>query len=73
MRGREYASKLLSHLLAMADQERRHCFLEANNESASRLYERHGFRIVASPYKPGGDVGEPLIYPMARAPSDISQ
>lgn len=42
-RGKGYASLLMLHITARADQEGRICLLEATSTKSRTLYERHGF------------------------------
>lgn len=59
-RGRGLASRVLMHLLGGADAEGRPVSLHVTqgNDTARRLYERHGFRLTGEtePLRPGSSV-----------------
>jgi len=59
-----HGSALLQHALHRSDRDRAPAYLESTNPANIRLYERHGFRVLATI-----QVGSsPPIFPMLRAP-----
>jgi ribosomal protein S18 acetylase RimI-like enzyme len=62
--GRGHGSALLRHVLGRCDRDRMPAYLESTNPANIPLYERHGFRVLATI-----QVGSsPPIFPMLRAP-----
>jgi ribosomal protein S18 acetylase RimI-like enzyme len=51
--GKGYGSTLLHEALAMVDRDRKLAYLEATNRGSRRLYERHGFEVIAEIQVPG--------------------
>jgi GNAT superfamily N-acetyltransferase len=61
-RNKGYGAALLAHGLSQCDREHRPAYLWSSNPLNTSLYERHGFRIVATI-----QVGSsPAIFPMLR-------
>jgi ribosomal protein S18 acetylase RimI-like enzyme len=48
LQGRGRGTALLEEGLARADQSKRPCYLETSEERNLNLYERHGFKVVAT-------------------------
>ena len=62
--GQGYGSTLMSHALALADQEHLPAYLESSNERNITLYERHGFKVMDR-LQSGNSPG---LWPMLRDP-----
>ena len=61
--GKGYGSALLQHALRQCDRDHAPAYLESTNPANIPLYERHGFRVLATI-----QVGSsPPIFPMLRA------
>jgi ribosomal protein S18 acetylase RimI-like enzyme len=61
--GKGYGSALLQHALRQCDRDHAPAYLESSNPANIPLYERHGFRVLATI-----QVGSsPPIFPMLRA------
>ncbi|MCC6919857.1 MAG: GNAT family N-acetyltransferase [Alphaproteobacteria bacterium] len=63
MRGRGLGSSMLEATLKRVDDDRMPAFLDNSNPKNTRLYERHGFRIVTE-YRPRNDA--PVVQGMWR-------
>jgi GNAT superfamily N-acetyltransferase len=63
--GGRLGSALLSHTLALADEDGAPAYLEATSARSRALYERHGFVATADFAAPGG----PTVWPMWREPT----
>ena len=62
--GKGYGSALLKHVLVNCDRSSQVAYLESTSPQSVRLYERHGFKVLAEI-----QVGSsPSIFPMTRAP-----
>jgi GNAT superfamily N-acetyltransferase len=60
--GKGYGSALLKHVLANCDRSGQVAYLESTSPESVRLYERHGFKVLAKI-----QIGSsPSIFPMAR-------
>ncbi len=57
-------SALMRPVLQKADEEGMPCYLEASNERAVPLYQRHGFKVMEEAQIPDG----PVFWPMRREP-----
>ncbi len=64
LQGRGRGTALIRQGLAWADAEELPCYLETSSPDNLRLYERHGFEVVASVSLSGGPTG----WAMRRAP-----
>jgi ribosomal protein S18 acetylase RimI-like enzyme len=62
--GKGHGSALLRHALRHCDRERVTAYLESTNPANIPLYERHGFRVLATIQVRSS----PPIFPMLRAP-----
>jgi ribosomal protein S18 acetylase RimI-like enzyme len=63
-RGKGHGSALLQHVLSQCDRDQAPAYLESTNPANIPLYERHGFRVLATI-----QVGSsPPLFPMLRAP-----
>jgi GNAT superfamily N-acetyltransferase len=54
--GQGYASQLLRPMLASIDAEAMPCYLDTQSEANLSLYERFGFRVVATGQLPGTEI-----------------
>lgn len=62
--GHGIGSSLLRPIIQRCDRDRLGAYLEATNGANRRLYERHGFEVVAEVLLPDG----PPLWPMWRSP-----
>ena len=62
--GRGTGSAMLAEALAHCDREGTPAYLDATSEHNRRLYERHGFEVMAR----RSVAGSPPLYPMWRSP-----
>lgn len=62
--GQGYGSALLAHALATCDQQQALVYLEATNSRNVALYQKHGFKVLAT-VQSGTS---PSLYPMLREP-----
>jgi ribosomal protein S18 acetylase RimI-like enzyme len=63
--GKGYGSALLKHVLVNCDRNGQVAYLESTSPESVRLYERHGFEVLAE-IQVGSSI--PSIFPMARTP-----
>jgi ribosomal protein S18 acetylase RimI-like enzyme len=64
MQSKGYGSLVMRHQLAIADAERKPCYLESSKDTNVPIYQSFGFRLTGEIALPSG----PTIWPMWRDP-----